>query len=378
MIITILIFLIVLSILVFVHELGHFVVAKRSGMKVHEFGFGFPPRLFGIQKVDGKWKFVWGHKDTETDDTVYSVNWIPLGGFVKIMGEDNDSEDPQSFVNKPFWRRFFTLAAGVIMNFILAGLLLAVGYMVGSPVAVEDINQVPKGATFTERQVAIMSVIDGSPASRAGILPSDLVESVDGQKFDSIQGFQEYVQNNKGKAMSFDVKRVNEQKTLEVQTMTEQKEGEGVVGVTLALYGKIKFGPLAAIAQGYQTAYQQIIAIATGLYDLFSTGNGLESLGGPVKIAQITGQIADTGFIPLLQFAAFLSLNLALLNALPIPALDGGRILFLLIEKIRGKKNNAKLEQYANAIGFMALLLLMLVITVRDVSQLESIKNLFS
>ncbi len=378
MIITILIFLIVLSILVFVHELGHFVVAKRSGMKVHEFGFGFPPRLFGIQKVDGKWKFVWGHKDTETDDTVYSVNWIPLGGFVKIMGEDNDSEDPQSFVNKPFWRRFFTLAAGVIMNFILAGLLLAVGYMVGSPVAVEDINQVPKGATFTERQVAIMSVIDGSPASKAGILPSDLVESVDGQKFDSIQGFQEYVQNNKGKAMSFDVKRVNEQKTLEVQTMTEQKEGEGVVGVSLALYGKIKFGPLAAIAQGYQTAYQQIIAIATGLYDLFSTGNGLESLGGPVKIAQITGQIADTGFIPLLQFAAFLSLNLALLNALPIPALDGGRILFLLIEKIRGKKNNAKLEQYANAIGFMALLLLMLVITVRDVSQLESIKNLFS
>ncbi len=378
MIITILIFLIVLSILVFVHELGHFVVAKRSGMKVHEFGFGFPPRLFGIQKVGGKWKFVWGHKDTETDNTVYSVNWIPLGGFVKIMGEDNDSEDPQSFVNKPFWRRFFTLAAGVIMNFILAGLLLAVGYMVGSPVAVEDINQVPKGATFTERQVAIIDVAENSPASKAGILPSDIIQTVDGQSFDNIQGFQEYVQNNKGKAMSFDVKRVNEQKTFEVQTMTEQKEGEGVVGVSLALYGKIKFGPLAAIAQGYQTAYQQIIAIATGLYDLFSTGNGLESLGGPVKIAQITGQIADTGFIPLLQFAAFLSLNLALLNALPIPALDGGRILFLLIEKIRGKKNNAKLEQYANAIGFMALLLLMLVITVRDVSQLESIKNLFS
>ncbi len=378
MIITILIFLIVLSILVFVHELGHFVVAKRSGMKVHEFGFGFPPRLFGIQKVDGKWKFVWGHKDTETDDTVYSVNWIPLGGFVKIMGEDNDSEDPQSFVNKPFWRRFFTLAAGVIMNFVLAGLLLSIAYMVGSPVAVEDINQVPKGATFTERQVAIIDVAENSPASKAGILPSDIIQTVDGQSFDNIQGFQEYVQNNKGKAMSFDVKRVNEQKTFEVQTMTEQKEGEGVVGVSLALYGKIKFGPLAAIAQGYQTAYQQIIAIATGLYDLFSTGNGLESLGGPVKIAQITGQIADTGFIPLLQFAAFLSLNLALLNALPIPALDGGRILFLLIEKIRGKKNNAKLEQYANAIGFMALLLLMLVITVRDVSQLESIKNLFS
>lgn len=380
MIITILIFLAVLSILVFVHELGHFVVAKRSGMKVHEFGFGFPPRLFGIQKVNGKWKIVWGHKDTETDDTVYSVNWIPLGGFVKIMGEDNDDGqvDERSFGNKPFWRRFFTLAAGVIMNFILAGLLLAVGYGVGLPVAVQSLDQVPNGATFTERQVAIIDVAKESPAEKAGIMSSDIVESVDAQKFETVEALQEYVKTNKGKEMSFEVKRVNETKTFKVQSTAEPKEGEGVVGVGLALYGKIQFGPLAAIGQGFQTAYSQLVAIGTGLYNLFASGDGLESLGGPVKIAQITGQVADMGIIPLLQFAAFLSLNLALLNALPLPALDGGRILFLLIEKVRGKKNNAKIEQYANAIGFIALLLLMIAITAKDVSQLESIKNLFS
>jgi regulator of sigma E protease len=378
MIVTIIIFLIVLSLLVFVHELGHFVVAKRSGMKVHEFGFGFPPRLFGIQKVDGKWKFVKGNKDTATDDTVYSINAIPLGGFVKIMGEDNDTAgDERSFVNKPFIPRFLTLVAGVVMNFLLAGVLLSIGYMSGLPVAVESLDQIPKGANFTERSVAIIEVAENSPASQAGIMASDIVQSVNGQTFDSVEGLQTYVREHKGEEMSFVVKRVNEEKTLNVKSRSEVPEGGGVVGIGLALYGKLKFSPLPAISQGFQTAYQQIVNIGAGLYNLFSSGEGLESLGGPVKIAQLTGQVADLGFIPLLQFAAFLSLNLALLNALPIPALDGGRILFLFIEKIRGKRNNPKIEQYANAIGFMALILLMLVITVRDVSQLESIKNLF-
>ncbi|HEX3099904.1 MAG TPA: RIP metalloprotease RseP [Patescibacteria group bacterium] len=380
MIITILIFLAVLSLLVFVHELGHFVVAKRSGMQVDEFGFGFPPRLFGIQKVGGKWKIVWGRKHSGTEDTVYSINAIPLGGFVKIMGEDNDDGqvDERSFGNKPFWRRFFTLAAGVIMNFILAGVLLSIGYMAGLPIAVEDLSQVPSNATFTEQHVAIIDVVPGSPAEKAGIMPSDIIQSVDGRTFDTAQGLQDYVRANKGKAMEFNVERVNENKTFRVESLAEPKEGEGVVGMGLALYGKLKFSPLPAIGQGFQTAYHQLVNIASGLYHLFASGEGLKSLGGPVKIAQITGQVADLGIIPLLQFAAFLSLNLALLNVLPLPALDGGRILFLLIEKIRGKKNNAKIEQYANAIGFMALLLLMLVITARDVSQLDTIKNLFS
>ena len=264
------------------------------------------------------------------------------------------------------------------MNFILAALLLAIGFMIGSPFAVQSPDELPAGSTFSDRQVAIIRVVENSAAAQAGILSSDIVQSVNGQQFDNVPAFQNFVNVNKGQEMKFVVKRVNEEKTIVVKTKSEVADGEGVLGVNLALYGKLKFEPLVAIGQGFVTAYQQLGNIATGLYNLFSKGDGLESLGGPVKIAQLTGQVADMGIIYLIQFAAFLSLNLALLNALPIPALDGGRILFLIIEKVRGKRNNQKLEQYANAIGFMALLLLMLVITVRDVSQLETIKNLFS
>lgn len=379
MIFTIIIFLIVLSLLVFVHEAGHFIVAKRSGMKVDEFGFGFPPRLFGIQKVDGKWKIVWGHKNTATDDTVYSINWIPLGGFVKIMGEDNDTAgDGRSFVNKGFFPRFFTLAAGVIMNFLLAILLFAIGYMAGLPVAVESMNDIPSNGRLTDRQVAIISVGEGSPAEKAGIVAGDIIQSVNENSFETVESLQQYILANKGQKLAFDVKRVNEEKTFQVESLAEAPEGKGNVGVGLALYGKLHFGPIAAFTNGFQTAYTQLFNIASGLYNLFTNGAGLENLGGPVKIAQLTGQVADLGIIPLLQFAAFLSLNLALLNALPFPALDGGRMLFLIIETVRRKPNNQKIEQYANAIGFMVLLLLMLVISVRDVSQLEVIKNLFS
>ncbi len=252
MIFTIIIFLIVLSLLVFVHELGHFVVAKRSGMKVTEFGFGFPPRMFGIQKVDGKWKFVWGHKDPQTDDTTYSINWIPLGGFVKIMGEDNDTEgDERSFINKPFWPRFFTLAAGVIMNFILAGVLFAVGYMAGLPVAVGGLDEIPNGGQLTNRQVAIIEVSVDSPAQKSGIMSGDIVEGINGTKFESVESLQDYIKNHKGEKVSFEVKRVNELKTIEVETLANPEVGKGSVGISLALYGKLQFGPIAAIGHGF-------------------------------------------------------------------------------------------------------------------------------
>lgn len=376
---SILIFIIVLSLLVFVHELGHFIVAKRSGMKVHEFGFGFPPRLIGLQRVNGKWTTVRGNKTPESDNTVYSINAIPLGGFVKIMGEDNDvpNDDPESFGKKSFIARFGTLVAGVLMNFILAAVLLSVGYMAGLPVAVQSEDQLPTTGTFSDRRVAIIDVQEDSPAQKAGLLPSDIIQSVEGQSFETVEALQNFIRDNRGKELQFNVQRVNELKQLKVQTLSDAPEGKGLVGVGLALYGKLKFAPHHALVQGTQTAYAQLSAIVKGLYHLFSTGDGVKDLGGPVKIAQLTGQVADLGIIPLLQFAAFLSLNLAVLNSLPFPALDGGRMLFLIIETIRGKRNNSKIEQYANAIGFIVLLLLMAVITVRDISQLETIKNLF-
>lgn len=379
MLVTIIIFIAVLSILVFVHELGHFIVAKRSGMGVHEFGFGFPPRVVGIQKQNGKWRVVWGRKQLSDQETVYSINAIPLGGFVKIMGEDNDeAKDARSFTNKSFGRRFLTLAAGVLMNVLAAWVIFSFGFMVGLPIAINGVEDVPEGGQFTEQQILIGAVKPDSPAQAAGLQESDIITSVDNQTITSISGLQEYIGSRQGQTINFQIQRLNEAKDIPVVVSTSRDPAQGLVGIGLGYYGKLSFGPIAAIWQGGETTVNQLRAIVTGLYDVFTTKEGVKAIGGPVKIAQLTGQVVDLGWLPLLQFTAFLSLNLAILNSLPFPALDGGRMLFLIIEKIRGRANNQSVEQYANAIGFMLLLLLMAVITVRDVSQLESIKNLFS
>ena len=376
---TILIFIIVLGVLVFVHELGHFIVARKSGMGVHEFGFGFPPRVVGIQKVDGKWKIVWGKKQLSSESTVYSINAIPFGGFVRIMGEDNDeANDPKSFTNKSFAARFLTLAAGVLMNVLTAWVILSIGFMVGLPVAIDQTSNLPKGAEFNNQYILIGEIKSGSAAEQAGLQNGDVIKLVNKQSFTEIPALQEYIKSHQGESIAFDIQRINESKSISVQTSKDVAPGQGIVGIGLAYYGTLQFGPITALYQGVKTTVNQLQAIVTGLYNVFTSKAGLKQIGGPVKIAQLTGQVADLGILPLLQFTAFLSLNLAILNTLPIPALDGGRMLFLIIEKLRGKPNNQAIEQYANAIGFMVLLGLMVIISIRDISHIESIKNLFS
>lgn len=367
MITTIIIFLVLLSLLVFVHELGHFVVAKKSGMKVHEFGFGFPPRLIGVKKIDGKWKLV-GRKAKTDESTIYSINTIPLGGFVKIMGEDSDANDqPDSFTSKSFAARFGTVAAGVIMNVLLAWVLISTGFMFGMPTAVPDLDSIPAKAQFTNQQVVIMDIQPGSPAEKAGLKEGDIVSSIDGKSISVIPDFQQYVKSKKGGEIGFDIQRINEKKQISAQIPSQEDKQGALLGVGLALHGNLKFDFFPALFYGANTTYNQLVGIISGMAGLFKTGGGFQNLGGPVKIAQLTGQVADTGIIPLVQFAAFLSLNLAVLNTLPFPALDGGRMLFLIIEKVRGKKNNAMFEQYANFIGFILLLTLMLVVTAHDI-----------
>ncbi len=368
-----------LGVLVFVHELGHFIVARKSGMGVHEFGFGFPPRVVGIQKVDGKWKIVWGKKQLSSESTVYSINAIPFGGFVRIMGEDNDeANDPKSFTNKSFAARFFTLAAGVVMNVLTAWVILSIGFMVGLPVAIDQTSNLPKGSEFNNQHILIGEIKSGSAAEQAGLQNGDVIKLVNKQSFTEIPALQEYIKSHQGESIIFDIQRINESKSISVQTSKDVAPGQGIVGIGLAYYGTLQFGPITALYQGVKTTVNQLQAIVTGLYNVFTSKAGLKQIGGPVKIAQLTGQVADLGILPLLQFTAFLSLNLAILNTLPIPALDGGRMLFLIIEKLRGKPNNQAIEQYANAIGFMVLLGLMVIISIRDISHIESIKNLFS
>ena len=381
MLTTVLIFIIILGLLVFVHEFGHFIVAKKSGMRVLEFGFGFPPRLIGFQKVGGKWRVIIGHHNTPPaaeaaatppilggDETIYSINAIPLGGFVKIWGENNEHEgDPQSFINKPFGKRFATLVAGVVMNVILTWVLISIGFMVGMPTAIDDTSTLPQAARFTDRQPAIIEILPNSPAEKAGLLPGDAILQINGQSFSSVEQIRDYIRANAGKVFEFKVKRAGEEVPISVQSSETFAQGEGPTGIALAEVGKLSFPWYAGLWEGARATYTQLGNIIGGLYHLFTSKLGLQSLGGPVKIAQITGQVADMGFIYLLQFTAFLSLNLAILNILPFPALDGGRVLFLIIEKLRGVRNNPKIEQAFNAAGFALLILLMILVTIKDV-----------
>ena len=366
---TIIIFILVLGLLVFVHEFGHFYVAKASGMGVEEFGFGFPPRIFGLQKINGRWKIIWGHKPPlDRDQTVYSINWIPLGGFVKILGENNDhEEDPRSFINKPFWPRFWTLVAGVCMNVILAWILYSGGYIAGLPVAMDASQQLPHGATFTDQQTAVLDVVPGQPADKAGLKPNDVILNIDGKTFADIQALQTYIKENAGKVLTFNIQRGGQAQTLVIDSTANPPAGEGPTGIEVANVGRLKFPWYLAPWEGAKTTIIQVENIVSGLWQLIASHAGFSALGGPVKIAKLTGEVAGMGFVYLLQFTAFLSLNLAVLNILPFPALDGGRVLFLIIEVARGRRNNPKWEQILNTAGFLLLLMLMVAVTIQDI-----------
>ncbi len=369
MFVTILIFILILAILVFVHEFGHFIVAKKSGMQVEEFGFGFPPRIVGLQKINGKWKVVGAkNQNVNPNATVYSINWIPLGGFVRILGENNEREDhPGSFINKGFWPRFLTLVAGVCMNVILAFVIFSAGYLIGLPVAVDSLADVPAHATFSHQQTGILDVQSGSPAAKAGVEPNDILLSIDGNAFSGVADIQNYIYSHEGKQITFAVQRGRQDLSFKVTPLVNPGPNQGPTGIELSLVGRLKYSLVFAVWEGAKTTGSELGAIVAGIYQLFSQHLGFSSLGGPVQIERLTGQVAGLGFVYLMQFVAFLSLNLAVLNILPFPALDGGRVLFLLIEKIRRKPNNQKVEQIINTAGFVFLILLMVAVTINDI-----------
>lgn len=380
MIWTIIIFILVLGVLVLVHEFGHFYAAKKSGMKVLEFGFGFPPRCIGIQKKDGRWRLIWGSKNNSSnfdgdatgqaslDSTVYSINWIPFGGFVKILGENNEhEEDPRSFINRPFWGRFLTLVAGVAMNFILAWVLISIGLGIGLPASMDNPKEFSQFARIRDQKIHIEETVKDFPAQKAGIIPGDIVEKIDNQSFNSAEETKNYVKSNSGKKFVFQINRAGEKKNITVESLANPKEGEGTIGVMFSSFGMLYVPWYIAPAAGVKATFIQTQGMLSGFYQLITGKIALEHVGGPVKIAELTGKASNMGFIFLMQLTAILSLNLAILNILPFPALDGGRVLMLLIEKARRKKNNQKVEQWINTVGFLFLIGLMILVTIKDI-----------
>lgn len=366
---TLIVFLLVLGVLVLAHEFGHFFAAKKSGMKVEEFGFGFPPRMFGLQRTNGKWVWIWGHKEVvDREQTVYSINWIPFGGFVKILGENNEhAEDPRSFINRPFWPRLVTLVAGVGMNVVLAWILLSVALMVGLPAGIDNPKDFSSYAHLKNPQIGVEAVVKDFPAEKAGIQAGDVILSVDGREFSDASALRDYIRARPGNQFDFQIERLNQRLEIRVDSLAHPPADQGPTGMSLTSFGKLTVPWYAAPWVGIKATYIQTLNISDGLCRLVTGRIGLNNVGGPVKIAQLTGEVGRMGLVYLMQFIATLSLNLAILNILPFPALDGGRVFLLLVEKVRGRRNNQRLEQWINILGFMFLILLMILVTIKDV-----------
>lgn len=355
MISTIIIFTAVLSLLVFVHEFGHFVTAKKSGVRVDEFGFGFPPRAGGIKK----------------GETVYSINWIPLGGFVKIKGESGEySRDKDSFANKGAWTRGLILTAGVIMNVLLAWFLLSVGYVIGMPQVVDEVSPY---ARVMDQKVQVVQVLKDSPAERAGIETGDAIVSVGGMAIASPDDIKALTETKEGQPVAVTIRRKAETIEKQVIPAVIKETGRPGLGVALVKTGLVAYPFWLAPVQGAVATWafaREIVGAFGGLIrDLFAQQKVTVEFSGPVGIAVITSEVAKLGFRYLLQFTALLSLNLAIINILPFPALDGGRVLFLVIEKVRGRAVGRRVEAMAHNIGFALLMLLVLFVTLHDVSK---------
>ncbi|KKR15428.1 MAG: Membrane-associated zinc metalloprotease [Candidatus Falkowbacteria bacterium GW2011_GWA2_39_24] len=385
MLLTIIAFIAVLSILVFAHELGHFWTARRFGTKCEEFGFGYPPRACGFYKNNQqKWVWLWGKKEvSDASDTIYSINWIPVGGFVKIKGENGEGKtDVNSFAHKKIWQRALILSAGVIMNVILAGVLFSLGMMLGMP---QMLDTVPKQATVSQPQIQIVQVLDKAPAS-GQLKMGDIIMSVDNQVFIKNQELIDYTASKVDQPIAYVIKRGGKEQTIVVTPQIIPETGKGGIGVAIAEVGIVKYPWYAALWYGFKTAIIMLWAIVLGLYELikslFTDQSLAGQVAGPVGIAALTGQMAHMGFVYLLNFTAILSLNLALINFLPLPALDGGRLLFLVIEKIKGKPVKQTTEALVHNIGFILLMLLVLIVTFKDVANLGcwtcKLKELFS
>lgn len=356
----ILIFILTLSILVLVHEFGHFLMAKKMGVKVDEFGLGLPPRLFGFRK----------------GETLYSVNLLPIGGFVKLFGEEDEELDgkskikhtiskDQTFINKKPWQKILIVLGGVIGNFLLAWFIFSYLLTQGVPVPTN--------------KVTIDKISRNSPASTAGLQEKDVIKKIifenNTVNLTSANTLIEHSKKFAGKNIKLLVERNQKQLTVALVPRIEPPKGEGPLGISISSYVEKKYPWYTAPYYGLLEASNITIKIASELGKLlfgfvtFQKQN--VDVAGPVGIANLAGQAVKFGGNAFLQFLALLSLNLAVINILPFPALDGGRLVFALYEGITRKRPNKNFEKYTNLIGFILLLSIAALITVSDIVKLN-------
>lgn len=360
---TILLFLAVLFVLILVHEFGHFIVAKLTKMQVDEFAIGFPPRLFSVKK----------------GETVYSINSLPIGGYVKIMGEDGSADSMQDVTNPsrafsahPRWAQAAVLVAGVAMNILLAWVIFYAVAIVGQPTAVEEGSAEAVGASLV-----VAATLPSSEAATALPVGAEITTmEAGGESLNTLtpSAVADFVKQNPEKEINLTYTIKDEVKTVALtpeKGLIEDEPERQVLGISTILVNETKESPLSAIGSASVRTVDSLVAITVGIVSFFASAftfsADLSQVAGPVGIAGMVGDAADIGWVPLLVFTAFISLNLAVINMLPVPALDGGRLLFVLIESIIRRPINPEWQARVNFVGFALLILLMIVVTYSDV-----------
>lgn len=388
---TIIIFIIILLVLVLIHEAGHFFAAKFSGVKVDEFAFGFPPKLYSVKK----------------GETTYVFNALPLGGYVKIFGENGDKNEndlnkkdlknKSNFVNKNPFVKIFILAAGVLMNFILAYLLITASFYIGTTFQIDrnsaEYKQFSSEGRIRNEYLAISQVVNNSPAKNAGLTPGLRIEKIylneessagkvaSKQSVDLRKNGDEVAQDISEKLNSNNVDSMTivylTKKGIEETTTISGVYGLGgnidkkLTGLSFTKFATINLSIPETIKTGYKNTMMITKGTLVGFRDLFlnlfKKGEISSEISGPVGIFNMVAQASQFGFGYILLFAAILSISLAIFNILPFPALDGGRILFVIIESVTHKKIPEKWQTILNGVGFIILILLMIVVSVRDI-----------
>jgi regulator of sigma E protease len=355
MISSIIIFIIVLSILILVHEAGHFFMARRAGVLVEEFGFGLPPRVFGKRM----------------GETLYSINLLPFGGFVRLHGENTQETvtDPKrAFLNQSKKTRSVIVLAGVFMNFVLAVVAFSIVYSFS-------------GTPRESENVRVVEVRPDSPASISGLQEGDIVRKIDNEKISSNESFIGYVEDNRGNEIVIWAEREGVEGLVETRAVPRQDPppGEGALGVVISST-EIYFPPLwqrpfIGVYHGFRDALFWGGIVVGGIIKIFtdlSGGTVPRDVAGPVGIFALTSEAAKFGILTLINFMGILSVNLAILNIIPFPALDGGRLLFIGIEGLFGRKVIPKVETAIHTLGMIILLMLIFAITAHDIKRLIS------
>lgn len=363
MLLTLVTFLFVLSLLVLVHEGGHFLAAKKAGIKVEEFGLGYPPRIWG-KKIKG---------------TIYSLNVIPFGGFVRLLGEESfDSAQDKQESKNAFWAkskksRALVIVAGVTANFLLAILAFTAIYTVtGIPTKI--------------LQIKIVGVLPDSPAQQAGLKEGDLVLRVEEKRVVSLTEFTELVKKKSGQETEIEIERGGVQLNLWLVPRKEPPANEGPLGVIVTDVELKKYPfwqmPVLGLIEGTKETVGWVkltwASLGKMLSDLIRHGAVPKDIAGPVGILQVSGLAARSGFLGVFQFIGILSVNLAVLNILPFPALDGGRLIFIVYEAVFRRRPKASFEHLVNTAGMVLIMFLLLLVTINDVGRILEDSSLLS